>query len=289
MSKAICWLDGKIQSVQEAKFSVMDHGLLYGDGVFEGVRFYNNAPFLPEQHLFRLFDSARAIALQHTWSIAALTKIIHNVIEAFELADGYLRIIITRGDGMLGIDPRHCKQPRLIIIADSLAMVDEKQRTQGAELIIASTRRLPADGLDPRIKSLNYLNHIMARIEANHAGADEAILLNSQGYVTEGSADNLFIVKNDTLLTPAVTDGALAGITRGLVLQLAKEQDMQASEQSLSAYDLHTADECFLTGTGAELIPVRSIDGRVMSHCPGPFYTELSEAFKAYIDHACAA
>ncbi len=283
MGTGICWLDGKIQPVNEAKIPVLDHGLLYGDGVFEGIRFYNNQPFLVEKHLLRLFDSARAIALEYHWTHNELNNIIVALINACELTNGYIRVIITRGEGALGIDPRHCKQPRLIVIADSLQMVDTDIREKGASLIIASTRRLSADGLDPRIKSLNYLNHILARLEANHAGADEAILLNGQGNVAEGTADNIFIVKNNTLLTPQITDGALAGITRHLILQLAVKNSINAREQTLAPYDLYTADECFLTGTGAELIPVKSIDGRMLTHHNGPYYKKLQSAFNTFI------
>ncbi len=283
MSSGICWLDGKIQPVNEAKIPVLDHGLLYGDGIFEGIRFYNNQAFLVEKHLIRLFDSARAIALEYPWTHSELNDIIVALINDYDLSDGYIRVIITRGEGALGIDPRHCKAPRLIVIADSLQMIDAGIREKGADLIIASTRRLPADGLDPRIKSLNYLNHILARLEANHAGVDEAILLNGQGNVAEGTADNIFIVKNNTLLTPQITNGALAGITRHLILELALKNNINAHEQTLAPYDLYTADECFLTGTGAELIPVRSIDGRMLTHHSGPLYKILKKAFTTFI------
>jgi len=279
----ICWLDGKIHPVHEAKIPVLDHGLLYGDGVFEGIRFYNDKPFLIEKHLSRLFDSAQAIALEAPWSKNELIDIIQDVVNTSDLTDGYIRVIITRGEGALGIDPQHCKHPRLIVIADSLQMVNARVHEKGANLIIASTRRLPPDGLDPRIKSLNYLNHILARIEANYAGVDEAILLNRQGNVAEGSADNIFIVKNSVLITPQITDGALAGITRELILNLASKIKIETREQQLAPYDLYTADECFLTGTGAELIPVRSIDGRILKHNLGPQYKKLKVAFTNFI------
>lgn len=287
MSKGICWLGGEILPLEKASISVLDHGLLYGDGVFEGVRFYNNQPFMLEPHLHRLFDSARAIALVCPWTLEELTGIVHEVIKAINSQDGYLRIVVTRGEGALGIDPSHCKNPRLIVIADALQMVDDVIREHGADLIIASTRRLPPDGLDSRIKSLNYLNHILARIEANNADADEAILLNDQGAVAEGSADNIFIIKQDILLTPPVTDGALAGITRQLVLELALKNGIDTREQRLTPYDLYTADECFLTGTGAELVPVKSIDKRLMNTCPGPYYQTLKKSFTAFIDDSC--
>jgi branched-chain amino acid aminotransferase len=284
MNQGICWLDGHIQPVSEARIPVLDHGLLYGDGVFEGVRFYHGKAFMLPEHLQRLFDSARAIGLDYPWEEKGLARIVEQVIAAFPLNNGYLRILITRGEGALGIDPRSCSTPRLLIIADRLQMIADPIRRQGADLIIATTRRLPPDGLDPRIKSLNYLNHILARMEANHAGAHEAILLNARGQVTEGTADNLFIVKNAVLLTPPVIDGALEGITRQLILDLAGREGLENCEQTLTPYDLHTAEECFLTGTGAELIPVRSIDGRKMTACPGALYKQLAESFRQYID-----
>ncbi len=286
-SQGLCWLDGKILPVEQATIPISDHGLLYGDGVFEGVRFYHRQPFLLDHHLDRLQDSARAIALEYPWDHAQFRQIVQSLIDAFDAPNGYLRILLTRGSGALGIDPRQCHQPRLAIICDHLDMIDPSARNQGANLIIAATRRLPPDGLDPRIKSLNYLNHILARIEANHAGADEAILLNPQGHVAEGTADNLFIVRHGELFTPPTTDGALAGVTRGLILELARDNHIPAHERSLAPYDLYTADECFLTGTGAELIPVKSIDGRPLNTCPGPLYSRLQQQFRNTIETHC--
>ncbi|WP_287963028.1 aminotransferase class IV, partial [Alcanivorax sp.] len=200
---------------------------------------------------------------------------------------GYIRLIVTRGKGCLGINPENCKRPTTLIIADHLRMVGEESRRQGCRLIIASTRKLALDGLDPRVKSLNYLNHIMARIEANHAGADEALLLNSQGHIAEGTADNVFVVKDGVLITPPATDGALAGITRAAILELARTSGMKAIERSLAAYDIYTADACFLTGTGAELIPVAEVDGRKMKDCPGPTFDRLNQAFHSLIEQEC--
>ncbi len=287
MTQGICWLDERIQSLTEARIPVLDHGLLYGDGIFEGVRFYHGKAFLLAEHLRRLYDSARAIHLNIPWKEQELTGIVEQLIAAFPLANGYLRIVITRGEGALGIDPGSCHHPRLLIIADRLQMIPDNIRQRGANLIIAATRRLPPDGLDPRVKSLNYLNHILARMEANYAGVHEAVLLNGRGQVTEGTADNLFIVKNSVLLTPPVTDGALAGVTRQLILELATGLKMENHEQTLTPYDLYTADECFLTGTGAELIPVYSIDGRRLAECPGPVFSQLAAAFERHIDNTC--
>ncbi len=275
----ICWLNGALVKAEDAKVSVFDHGLLYGDGVFEGMRFYKKQIFQLDAHLNRLFDSAASICLTIPYTRDALAMAIKETIASYPENDGYVRLVVTRGEGQLGIDPRLCVKPNTFIITDKLAMVSEKVMQEGARLIIASTRRLPVDGLDPRVKSLNYLNHILARIEANNAGADEAVLLNAQGFVTEGSADNIFIVKNNVLLTPPVSDGALAGITRQIVIELASQLDIICSQTSLSPYDLYTADECFLTGTAAELIPVKEIDSRFVQTCPGNVFQQLQQAF----------
>jgi branched-chain amino acid aminotransferase len=281
--QTLCWMNGELLPVSAAKISVLDHGLLYGDGVFEGVRFYNRQPFKLEEHLQRLERSARAIALALPVTREELRHAAKELIMAFHTAEGYLRIVLTRGEGAMGLDPRGCRHPNLFIIADQLQLVSEEVRQQGIRLVIASIRRLPLDGLDPRIKSLNYLNHILARIEANNANADEAILLNQQGRVAEGSAENIFIVRNGNLVTPPVTEGALEGITRQTVIDLANRAAIPAKEAPLAPYDLYTADECFLTGSGAELIPVREVDGRRMTDCPGEVYSSLLAMFKKVV------
>lgn len=281
--ETICWLNGEIMPGSQARISVHDHGLLYGDGVFEGIRFYHRRPFRLQEHLLRLVASARAIALSLPYELAALARAVEETIAAFPGDDGYLRLVVTRGAGALGLDPRSCAQPNTFIIASRLTMVSEQTRAHGARVVIASTRRLPADGLDARIKSLNYLNHILARIEANHAGADEAVLLNAAGRVAEGTADNVFIVRGGALLTPPVSEGCLEGVTRNLVIALAREIGLEVREQPLSPYDLYTADECFLTGTGAELIPVAEIDGRPLTRCPGPVLRQLTQCFREQI------
>ena len=281
--QGVCWLGGEVVSLDQARISVMDHGLLYGDGVFEGIRFYGGKALLLAEHLKRLQDSARAIALSLPWTEQELGRVVDEVIDAYGRPDGYIRLVVTRGVGALGINPASCSRPELIVIADALQMVDESIRRKGVCAIIASTRRLSPDGLDPRIKSLNYLNHIMARIEANHAGVDEALMLNPQGRLAEGTADNVFVVREGELYTPPVNDGALDGITRRLVLQLGQEAGLAVHEKSLAPYDLYTADECLLSGTGAELIPVREIDGRAVRACPGPVFGQLSQAFAEYI------
>jgi len=273
------WLNGRLRPEREAVIPVMDHGLLYGDGVFEGIRFYHRRPFRLAAHLQRLMDSCTAIRLTLPYSRERLTEAVDEIIGTFPGENGYLRLMVTRGTGPMGLDPAGCTRPNVILIATRLEMVHPNLRREGIRLIIAATRRLPADGLDPRIKSLNYLNHILARMEATRAGAQEAVLLNGLGRVTEGSAENLFIVRDGALATPRPVDGALAGITRGLVLELASELDIPAREAPLTPYDLYTADECFLTGTGAELIPVREVDGRPLRHCPGPVFSTLAKAF----------
>jgi branched-chain amino acid aminotransferase len=276
-------MNGELLPAAAAKISVLDHGLLYGDGVFEGIRFYSRRPFKLEEHLQRLSLSARALALEIPYRLSDLHRAVASLIAAFGESDGYIRMVVTRGEGAMGLDPRGCHRPNLFMIADQLKLVSDAVRTQGIKIIIASTRRLPLDGLDPRIKSLNYLNHILARLEANNAGADEAVLLNQRGAVTEGSAENLFIVRNGVLVTPPVSDGALAGITRQTVIDLAMAAAIPVSEAALAPYDLYTADECFLTGTGAEMIPVREVDGRSVGSCPGEIFNLLTTRFKQLV------
>lgn len=280
---AVCWLNGRIVPAAEASVSVFDHGLLYGDGVFEGIRFYARRAFRLHGHLERLMLSARAIALSVPYALEDLAAAVRETIAACPAKDGYLRLVATRGAGPLGLDPRSCAQPTVFIIADRLRLVGDAARERGARVIIAATRRLSPDGLDPRIKSLNYLNHILARMEANRAGADEAILLNAAGRVAEGTADNVFVVRRGELITPPPIEGALEGITRGVVMELAGAAGMNIRELPLAPYDLYTADECFLTGTGAELIPVAEVDGRSMGACPGPVYRELNRRFRSLV------
>jgi len=279
-----CWMNGRMVPAESASISVFDHGLLYGDGIFEGIRFYNGAPFRLEEHLRRLEFSARAIALTIPYDRETISFAVRKTVAAFGEPDGYIRLVVTRGDGKLGIDPRSCPRPNLFVVADQLAMVPQEVREQGARLIIAATRRLGPDGLDPRVKSLNYLNHILARIEANQVGADEAVLLNQAGYVTEGTAENIFVARDGVLFTPPVTDGALEGVTRGAVIELAEKLDIPCAEQTLAPYDLFTADECFLAGTGAELIPVREIGGRPLNSAERPIFEILRKAFVELVE-----
>ena len=272
-------INGAICDASEAKIPVNDHGFLYGDGVFEGLRFYNGRILKLRAHLKRLADSAKALGISLPMSAVKLEQALLEIVEASSHTNGYLRLIVTRGVGPLGIDPSHCETGCVVIIADQLKMVSEEVRDNGARLIIASIRRLAGDQLDPRIKSLNYLNQTTAKMEANVAGADEAVMLNQSGFVAEGTADNIFVVTGDTLETPPVTDGALNGITRGLILELSNMLSIPVRERSLTTYDLYTADECFLTGTGAELIPVREIASRQIRNTPGPIYSRIRKQF----------
>ncbi len=284
MTQPVFWLNGRITSAAEALLPLTDHGLLYGDGVFEGIRFYNRTPFRLHAHLQRLTLSARALMLTLPFDLETMTAAVNEVIDAFNDTDGYIRLVATRGCGGLGLDPSHCEQSNLFLIADRMALTNEKQRQSGIKLITASTRRPGPTVLDPRIKSLNYLNNILAKLEARQAGADEALLLNDRGYVTEGTAENIFIARDGRLLTPPVSDGALDGITRGILLELCQQSGLEAQERSLTPYDVQTADACFLCGTGAEIIPVCSVDGRSLPHCPGPIGLQLQQAFGRLIE-----
>lgn len=278
-----CWFNGELIDPDAARVSVFDHGLLYGDGVFEGIRFYDGRPFRLQQHLQRLQRSARALHLDLPYSLDELARATEATAQATHETDGYLRLVVTRGEGALGIDPRSCSRSTVFVLADRLQLVSDQALQAGASLIVAATRRLAADQLDSRIKSLNYLNQILGRLEANHAGADEAVMLNRDGFVCEGTADNLFIVVGGVLLTPPVLDGALDGITRQVVLELASAEGITWREQRLAVYDLLNADECFLTGTGAELIPVGQIQGRPVGTAERPVYQRLLTAFRQLV------
>ena len=288
-TKALCWINQTIKPAHEASISVLDHGLLYGDGVFEGLRFYHGKTFMLEAHLERLQQSAQAIGLELPCSLAQIGMAICDLIEHYAEDDGYLRLVVTRGPGSLGIDPRKCAQPELFIIADELTVMDISDASQGVSLHVARTRRPPAQCLDPAIKSLNYLNNILARIEANRAGMDEALMLNLDDYVSEGSVDNIFIVSSEILKTPPLGDGLLAGITRAVVIEVADEIGIRCQQTSLRVDDLKQADECFLTGTGAELIPVRYIDEHEFGVPKSPLTPQIMQAFRQRIDADCSA
>ena len=286
---ALCWINQVIKPASEAAISVFDHGLLYGDGIFEGLRFYQGKTFMLEAHLQRLQESADAIGLELPYNPQQIEQAIEQIIDAYHDDSGYLRLVVTRGVGNLGIDPKKCGRPNLFIIADQIAVMEVDGPEQGVSLHVAQTRRNPAACLDPRIKSLNYLNNILARIEANRAGMDEALMLNLDGNVSEGTVDNLFIVRDGELQTPPLEDGMLEGVTRAVILEVARRSGIECRETSLRVEDLLQAQECFLTGTGAELIPVRSIDEHVFAPVESPLVPVLTAGFKKYIADYCTS
>jgi branched-chain amino acid aminotransferase len=270
------FIDGKYLDERDAKISVFDHGLLYGDGIFEGIRAYNGRVFKLKEHIDRLFCSAKAILLEIPMSHAELMKATVATIRANKLRDCYVRLVVTRGVGNLGLNPRSCKKPTVIIIAGKIQVYPPSLYERGMDIVTVPTTRNLHSALNPAIKSLNYLNNILAKIEANNAGVEEAVMLNSEGFVAECTADNLFIVKNGELFTPPLSAGALYGITRQTVIELAQEAGLKVSEPNLTRYDLFCADECFLCGTGAEIMPVIKIDGRVIgSGKPGALTRKL--------------
>ncbi len=285
--EALCWFDGSIIPARDARVSVFDHGLLYGDGVFEGLRFYHGKTFMLDAHLERLAASADAIALPLPYDPATTAAAIETLIARYGSNEGYLRLVVTRGAGALGVDPRKCGRPSMFIIADQLKLLDRDEIGAGISLHVAGTRRLPAACLDPAIKSLNYLNNILAKIEANRAGRDEALMLNLDGHVCEGSVDNLFIASGGVLATPALADGLLAGITRAVVIDVAREAGIRVDEKSLALDDLLAADECFLTGTGAELIPVASIGEHRLPVVDNPLTAVIMREFRIRIAREC--
>lgn len=285
---ALCWIDGEIKPAAEATVSVFDHGLLYGDGVFEGLRFYHGVTFMLEAHLQRLQASANGISLELPYSLAQIGEAVAALVAAYPGERGYLRLVVTRGAGSLGIDPRKCARPNLFIIADELAVMDVQDPAQGVRLHVAETRRTPPQCLDPKIKSMNYLNNILARIEASNAGCDEALMLNLDGHVCEGSVDNLFIVVDGVLKTPPLEDGMLEGVTRAVVLEVAGRAGIRCEQTSLRVIELQQADECFLTGTGAELVPVREIGGQPLAVATAPLLPLIQQGFRDSIVRYCA-
>ena len=275
------YIDGKFFTEQDAKVSVFDHGLLYGDGIFEGIRFYNGRVFRLEEHLGRLWDSARSICLEIPMSMPAMTEAVLETIRQNDLRDGYIRLIVTRGVGNLGLNPAQCKKPSVIIIAATIALYPREFYTRGLTVVTCATRRTSPSALNPAVKSLNYLNNVMARIEANLAGADEALMLNEAGNVSECTADNVFVIKHGQIFTPPIAAGALRGITRAVAFELAAEMGVRITEMDVTRHDVFIADECFLTGTAAELIPVIKADGRVIGNgTPGPITTRMIARFR---------
>jgi branched-chain amino acid aminotransferase len=275
------YINGKLYDKADAKISVYDHGLLYGDGVFEGIRVYHGKVFKHKDHIDRLYESARSIALEIPMAPGDLMKAVEETVKVNNKINGYIRLVVTRGAGTLGLDPRKC-DPQVIIIVDDISLYPAELYESGLEIITASTIRNHPNALSPRIKSLNYLNNILAKIEAIRAGCFEAIMLNHNGEVAECTGDNLFLVKKGLLKTTPPDAGILEGVTRNVVLDLAKAAGIPTLECKLIRHDVYTADECFLTGTAAEIIAVTKVDGRVIgSGKPGPITKQLRERFQA--------
>ena len=278
------YINGKYFSKEDAKISVYDHGLLYGDGVFEGMRTYSNKVFRLVEHIDRLYESARAILLTIPMSKQEMIDAVKKTVELSGLSDSYIRLVVTRGSGSLGLDPNRTSDPQVIIIVDLIALYDRKYYDEGLKIITASTIRNHPAALSPRIKSLNYLNNIMAKLEGLQAGCMEAIMLNHKGEVAECTGDNIFIVKKGQLLTPSADSGILEGITRKAILELANTLQIPARETTLTRHDLLVADECFLTGSAAEVIPVVCIDSRPIGDGKvGPTTKQLMIEFKKLV------
>ena len=275
------FLNGQLVDRKDAMISVFDHGLLYGDGIFEGIRLYDGCIFRLEQHLDRLFDSAKFLLLDIPMSRNGLMEATAETCRANKLKNGYIRLVVTRGEGHLGLSPRLCKDPTVFIIADKIQVYPEEFYAKGLEIITVRTLRNTLEALNPRVKSLNYLNNILAKIEAQNAGAHEALMLNGEGYVLEGTGDNIFIVKNGVIMTPPAYMGALRGITRDCILEIAVKLGYKALEQPLTRFDVFTADECFLTGTAVEIMPVIMVDKRSIGEGkPGRITRQLIGEFR---------
>lgn len=278
------FIDGKMYPKEDAKISVFDHGLLYGDGVFEGMRSYNSTVFRMQDHLDRLYESAQALHLTIPMAMAQMETAVYETLKVNKIVDGYIRLIVTRGVGNLGLDPYQCPTATVIIIADKITLYPAKYYEEGLEIVTASTIRNHPAALNPRIKSLNYLNNILAKMEGLKAGCIEALMLNAKGEVAECTGDNIFLVKNGTLLTPPIDAGILDGITRRAVIDLARESGMDVHEVSLSRHDVYIADECFLTGSAAEVIPVIKVDDRrIGDGTVGPTTKSLIAKFKTLV------
>jgi branched-chain amino acid aminotransferase len=280
------WIDGKFYDQDQAKISVFDHGLLYGDGVFEGIRAYNGRIFRLKQHLDRLYASARAIWLEIPMAQDAMAELCEECVRVNKLSDAYIRLVVTRGFGDLGLDPRKCTKPTIVCIADKIALFPAEVAKRGLTMMTAPTPVNHREGLSPRVKSLNYLAHILAKIEAINAGVDEALMLESTGEVAEGVGENIFCVTNHTLRTPPAYSGILRGVTRDAVMELGREAGLEVREESLNRYDLYTADEVFLSGTAAEVVGVVKLDGRKIGcGTVGKVTLDLAARFRALVTH----
>lgn len=275
------YIDGEFCDEANAKVSVFDHGLLYGDGIFEGIRFYNGRVFRLEEHIDRLYDSAKAILLKIELSPQEMTQAVIDTIRENGLTDGYVRLVVTRGAGGLGLNPYLCEKSSVIIIASTIQLYPEEKYQNGLTLVTCSTRRPSPAALSPQVKSLNYLNNVMAKVEAIQGGGEEGLMLNEQGYVAECTGDNIFLVKNGRVVTPPVSAGALDGITRQVVIEICRELDLPLIEQVFGRYEIFTADECFLTGTAAEVIAAVKLDGREIGDGkPGPLTRKCINRFR---------
>ncbi|MBA3556362.1 MAG: branched-chain-amino-acid transaminase [Gemmatimonadales bacterium] len=278
------WVDGKWCDRETATVSVYDHGLLYGDGIFEGIRIYGGRIFKLAEHLDRLYDSARAILLTIPIPKEEMTAVTEEGVRRSGIKEGYIRHVVTRGVGDLGLDPRKCARPTVVIIIDTIRLWPEEVYETGLKVVTASTPIPQRESLSPRVKSLNYLPHILAKIEGNQAGADEALMLDSSGAVAEGAVQNVFVVKNGRIVTPPVYAGILKGVTRDVVMDLARQAGYEMVEAMINRYDIYTADEAFFTGTGAEVVGIRQLDGRLIgSGTPGPVTRDLRARFQALV------
>ena len=283
MSGMVIYLDGKFVNEDEAKLSVFDHGVLYGDGVFEGIRAYNSRIFRCEEHIDRLYAAAKAIMLNIPISKQEMTEVLLETCRKNNIKDGYIRLVVTRGKGDLGLNPKNCPMPSIFCIAATIQLYPEEMYTKGMPIVTAAQRRNKATIVDPQIKSLNYLNNILAKMEANRAGVPEALMLNHDGIVAECTGDNIFIVKNNVVYTPPIHVGILDGITRLTAMELAEKLGYKVIEKEFTLFNVYNADECFLTGTAAEAIPVTSVDERVIGDgAAGPITTQILHAFKEY-------
>ncbi len=281
VSEQLIFINGEYVSKENAVVSVYDHGFLYGDGVFEGIRSYNGNVFRLKEHLIRLYDSAKSILLDVPYTTEEMTEIVLETLRKNNLSNAYIRLIVSRGIGNLSLDPFSCKRPNVIVIAESLSLFPKELYDSGLEIVTVATRRNRSDVLSPKVKSLNYLNNILVKIEAGLAGVPEALMLNDQGYVAEGSADNIFIIRNNRIITPPGYVGALEGITRNAIIELAREKGYSMEEAVFTQHDVYVADEVFLTGTAAEVIAVVKVDGRsIGTGKPGVITNELLKAFR---------
>jgi branched-chain amino acid aminotransferase len=275
------YLNGELVNKESARVSVFDHGYLYGDGVFEGIRAYNGVIFKLKEHIDRLYRSAHMIMLEIPLSKQEMQEAIITTMRANNLKDAYIRVVVSRGEGDLGLDPRKCKNPNVVIITDKIVLYPQELYENGLEIITVPTRRNIPEAINPQIKSLNYLNNILAKIEAINSGYQEAIMLNHDGFVVECTGDNIFILRENILFTPPAYLGALKGITRDTVIELARKKGIEVKEDTITRYDLYNAQECFLTGTAAEIVPVVKIDGRVIGDGkPGKVTLQLIKDFR---------